>query len=628
MFCSSCGKEIENAKFCPFCGSPVESAAPVEAAAEPAAEAPAAEPAPEAEAPAEAPVEAAPEAAPEAPAEAVAAEPAAEAPAEAAPEAPAEAAPEAETVVADAVIDAADAANLKTSAEETPVEPAPVEAAPAANAFAAAPTATAPVTSAFAAPGTVNANAPVEAAPVAEAPAAEPVVEEKPKKKKGKKIAITIICIVAALILLAGAGVGVFFYMLNSKYTQATQAFEDEDYEKSLQLFTELNTYKDSAYWAEASQVEIDYQKVDALVEAEDWDGAVKILKEVESFYGSDSKGVEAKALKTDCEIVKDAFNDKQAGNYSSAKGKFGQLTKLKDKYAKQPALCQAHEEEVNKNWLSVIATCYGIQIGDYELSYLNNPATDNDKVISEAFKNNSDDYKAIEAVMKPETDEEKALVENAIKGLKIKHAVKLAEDMKYDEALALLEEIGDFEDAKEKYTAIKEEYQNYKDSYAAAESYYNNGEYYKAMTAWQKISKYLDSAERAKTCEQKMPGNGSMKKGSGKIGLKVYAPSGYNTLIRIYNSKGEVVGQIFIAAGKNATVKLNAGTYTMKVAYGTKWYGEKDLFGGAGIYLQLKNGTSDNFTLKKNYNYTLRLQSGTSGNVGADTVSGGASGM
>ena len=52
------------------------------------------------------------------------------------------------------------------------------------------------------------------------------------------------------------------------------------------------------------------------------------------------------------------------------------------------------------------------------------------------------------------------------------------------------------------------------------------------------------------------------------------------------------------------------------------------DLFGGTGIYLQLKNGTSNNFTLKKNHSYTLTLQSGTSGNVGADTVSGGASGM
>lgn len=602
MFCSSCGKEIENSKFCPFCGSPVES---VEA--------------PAAETPAEAATEPAAEAAAEAPVEAA---PAAEAPAEAAPEAPAEAAPEAETVVADKVIDAADAANLKPSAEETPANPVPSMDAPA-NAFSAAPTAAAPVSAAFAAPGTVDTNAPVEPAP-----AAEPEEEEEKPKKKGKKVAIIIISIAAALLLLAGAGVGALFYMLNSKYTQATQAFEDEDYEKSLQLFTELNTYKDSAYWAEASQVEIDYQKVDALVDAEDWDGAIKILKEVESFYGTDTKGLEAKTLKSDCEIVKEAIALKSEGNYSIAKSKFNQLIKLKDKYIKEPVLCDAHDAEKNRQWLNIIINCYGLQIGDYNLDYLNNATADNDKTIADAFHNESDDYKTIEAIMKPETDEEKALVETAIKGLKLNHAVKLAEEMKYDEALELLNDLGDFDEAKAKYTSINEEYQGYKDSYAAAEAYYKNGEYYKAMMAWMKIEKFRDSAERMSTCEQKMPSSGSMKKGSGSISLKIYAPSSMNTLIRIYNSKGEIKGQVFIAAGKNATVKLGAGTYTMKVAYGNKWYGDIDLFGGTGIYLQLKNGTSNNFTLKKNYRYTLRLQSGSGGNVGADTVSGGAGGM
>ena len=620
MFCSSCGKEIENSKFCPFCGSPVE-----------------AEEAPAAEAPAEAVSEEPKAESPESPAEEPAAEtaaevaPEAEATAEAAPEAEksAEAEPEAKTVVADAVIDAADAANLKASSEETLGNHTPVETVPISNSFSAAPSATAPVSAAFAAPGTVDTNAPVAepAAPVeAEAESEEDDEDEKPKK--GKKIAVIIISIAAALILLVGAGVGVFFYLMNSKYTQATQAFEDEDYEKSLQLFTELNTYKDSAYWAEASQVELDYQKVDSLVDAEDWDGAIKILKEVESFYGKDTKGLEAKALMSDCALVKEAIADKSEGNYSLAKGKFNQLIKIKDKYIKEPVLCDAHEAEKNKQWLNVIISCYGLQIGDYDLKYLNNPNGDNDKIISDAFTKESDDYKAIEAVMKPEGDEEKALVENALKGLKLKQAIRLAGEMKYDEALNLLKELGDFDEAQAKYTSINEEYQGYKDSYAAAEAYYNNGEYYKAMMAWMKIEKYLDSAERAKTCEQKMPSNGSMKKGSGSISMKVKAPAGMNTLIKIYNSKGEVAAQVFILAGNSATVKLGAGTYTMKVAYGTKWYGEKDLFGGTGIYLQLKNGTSNNFTLKKNHSYTLTLQSGTSGNVGADTVSGGAGGM
>jgi len=603
MFCSSCGKQIEDTtKFCPFCGAPVE-----------ADEAPAAE-APAEEAPAA-------EEAPEAPAEAT------EAPAE-------EAAPEVTPVVADTVIDASEAADLKPSEEpaaEAPAETSPIEEAPAeapvANAFAAAPAAEAPVTG-FAAPGSVPAApAPEPVAPAIEAPVEAPADEEKPKKK-GKKVAIIIISIAAALILLAGAGVGVFFFMLNSKYTKATEAFENGDYETSLQLFTELNTYKDSQHWAEGSQVELDSQKVDGLIEAKDFDGAMKILKEVSDFYGSDKKGKEAKTLSSELLTVKTAFESKDAKDYSNAKQLFNSLTTLKEKYAREPVICDALKAEQDKDWMRIIADCYGIQANDLELAYLNNPSDDNAKTIAEAYNNGgTDDYKAIESIMKPQADDEKALVETAIKGLKYKYALKIADEMKFDEAIALLEEIGSFEDASTKLTEVKAQYKELEDTYAAAEAYYKNGEYYKAMAAWQKISKYKDSAEKAKTCEQTMPSNGSMKKGSGSISLKINAPSGMSVLVRVYNSKGDVAAQVFIRAGKNATVKLGAGTYTMKVAYGNKWYGDKDLFGGTGIYLQLKNGSSPNFTLKKNYRYTLTLQSG-SGNVGTDTVAGGASGM
>ena len=116
--------------------------------------------------------------------------------------------------------------------------------------------------------------------------------------------------------------------------------------------------------------------------------------------------------------------------------------------------------------------------------------------------------------------------------------------------------------------------------------------------------------------------------KSSGSITMNINAPAKINALLRVYNSSNEVVAQVFIAAGKSSSIKLNAGTYTIKVAYGTEWYGETDLFGAKGAYLQLKNGTSESFTLKKNYKYTLKLQSGTSGNVGSSTVGGGAAGM
>lgn len=602
MFCSTCGKEVEDSKFCPFCGSPIEAAPAEEPATEAApeakeAEAPSEEPKAEAEAPAETPAEE-PAAEPEAPAEASAEEPAAE---------PAPSQPE--------ILEPVEAISSEVTAVspiETPAPaPSPIDEAAMAPAPAEAPAA---------------APAP-EAAPEADSQV-RPAPEAITPKKKSKKPLIIVLSVIAAVILLVGAGVGVFFYLLVQKYNKASEAFENGNYEESLELYTQLKTFKDSEYWAQCSQVELDYQKVDGLIETEDFDGAITILNEVEEFYGSDSKGREAKALKTECETVKEAFAQKDQKNYFEAKGKFNSLTKFKEKYASQVNLCDAHLAETNRAWMIVIANIYGIQTGDLELQFITSPKTDDDKFISSAYNDGTTDYDKINSIVKPADDEQKALVESAIKGLKYDNAFKLMEEKKYEEALAIFNELGDFLDASTQAGVAKGKIDELNKKYEEAQKYFDNGEFYKAKAAWTEISFWKDSADKASKCVQTMPENGSMKKGSGSITMNINAPAKINALLRVYNSSNEVVAQVFIAAGKSSSIKLNAGTYTIKVAYGTEWYGETDLFGAKGAYLQLKNGTSDSFTLKKNYKYTLKLQSGTSGNVGSSTVGGGAAGM
>ena len=620
MICSNCGKEIEGGKFCPFCGTAVE--------------------APEAEAPAE---EAAPEVKSEEPAAEAAAEetPAAEAPAEeaAAEETPAEEAPAEEPAAEDAPVIDETPASEEAAAEAAPAEPSILEPV---EAISSEVTEVAPIenpTETVASPIDI---APAPAPAPAEGPAAGPAAETAPvetpvaaapveaKPKKSKKPLIIALSIIGAVIILAGAGIGIFYYLLVQKYNKATDAFENGDYEQSLQLYTELQTFKfkDSEYWAQCSQVELDYQKVDGLIEQEDFDGAITILDEVIEFYEDDSKSDEALALKTECETVKEAFADKSAKNYFEAKNKFTALTTLKDKYAVQVNLCDAHLAENNKAWMTIIANLYGIQTKDLDLAFIKAPKTDDDKFISEAFDKGTTDYDKINSVVKPADDEQKALLETAIKGLKYDNAVQLVEKLDFEKAMAIFTELGDFLDSKAQYDSAKSKMEELNKKYDAAQALYDNGEYYKAMVAWNEISEWKDSADKAKSCKQTMPDNGSLKKGSGSISMKINAPSSINALLRVYNSSGEVVAQTFIAAGKNTTIKLGAGTYTIKVAYGTEWYGEKDLFGAKGAYLQLKNGTSETFSLKKNYTYTLTLQSGTSGNVGSKTVSGGAEGM
>ena len=602
MFCSTCGKEVEDSKFCPFCGSPIEAAPAEEPAAEAApeakeAEAPSEEPKAEAEAPAETPAEE-PAAEPEAPAEASAEEPAAE---------PAPSQPE--------ILEPVEAISSEVTAVspiETPAPaPSPIDEAAMAPAPAEAPAA---------------APAP-EAAPEADSQV-RPAPEAITPKKKSKKPLIIVLSVIAAVILLVGAGVGVFFYLLVQKYNKASEAFENGNYEESLELYTQLKTFKDSEYWAQCSQVELDYQKVDGLIETEDFDGAITILSEVEEFYEGDSKGREAKALKTECETVKEAFAQKDQKNYFEAKGKFNSLTKFKEKYASQVNLCDAHLAETNRAWMIVIANIYGIQTGDLELQFITSPKTDDDKFISSAYNDGTTDYDKINSIVKPADDEQKALVESAIKGLKYDNAFKLMEEKKYEEALAIFNELGDFLDASTQAGVAKGKIDELNKKYEEAQKYFDNGEFYKAKAAWTEISFWKDSADKASKCVQTMPENGSMKKGSGSITMNINAPAKINALLRVYNSSNEVVAQVFIAAGKSSSIKLNAGTYTIKVAYGTEWYGETDLFGAKGAYLQLKNGTSESFTLKKNYKYTLKLQSGTSGNVGSSTVGGGAAGM
>ncbi|MBQ5519195.1 MAG: hypothetical protein IIT90_03755 [Clostridiales bacterium] len=625
MICSNCGKEIEGGKFCPFCGTAVE--------------------APEAEAPAE---EAAPEVKSEEPAAEAAAEetpaaeaPAAEAPAEeaAAEEAPAEEAPAEEPAAEDAPVIEETPASEEAAAEAAPAEPSILEPV---EAISSEVTEVAPIenpTETVASPIDIApAPAPAPAEGPAAGPAAEPAPVEAPvaaapveaKPKKSKKPLIIALSIIGAVIILAGAGIGIFYYLLVQKYNKATDAFDNGDYEQSLQLYTELQTFKfkDSEYWAQCSQVELDYQKVDGLIEQEDFDGAITILDEVIEFYEDDSKSDEALALKTECETVKEAFADKSAKNYFEAKNKFTALTTLKDKYAVQVNLCDAHLAENNKAWMTIIANLYGIQTKDLDLAFIKAPKTDDDKFISEAFDKGTTDYDKINSVVKPADDEQKALLETAIKGLKYDNAVQLVEKLDFEKAMAIFTELGDFLDSKAQYDSAKSKMDELNKKYDAAQALYDNGEYYKAMVAWNEISEWKDSADKAKSCKQTMPDNGSLKKGSGSISMKINAPSSINALLRVYNSSGEVVAQTFIAAGKSTTIKLGAGTYTIKVAYGTEWYGEKDLFGAKGAYLQLKNGTSETFSLKKNYTYTLTLQSGTSGNVGSKTVSGGAEGM
>ena len=599
MFCSNCGKPVGDTPFCANCGAKVIKPEEVFEKVEEAVN----------EEPAKTDIEPAKEEEPKA-----------------------ELAPEVE--VKEEVPEPAPEVEAK---EEVPApapevsEPKPEEPAPAAPVEPAAP----------AAP--VEPAAPAEpvqpAAPVMQTPAPQPAPAAAPKKRS-KKPLIIILSVVGGLIILGAAAVagviGYRQYTITQKYNEAKTAFEAENYEQSLKLFNELGDYEDSEYYAEYSEVEIDSKKIDGLISSKDYDGAIRILKERKDFFGSDSEGRKAAILIDDYTNVKAAYEYMDQGDYDNALIKFNSIQEVYSDYSDDrnycDAMCRLYTAREENNWAGIIANLYALQIQDFEMKFLADPKTDEDKVIADAYNDGKIDIDKISEIVKPADAEKGEMLEYAIKGFKYEDALKLQENKKYKDAMAAFQELGDFLDSKDRYDsckAIVDKEEKQAKTYAAAEEYFKNGEYYKAQQAYASIPGYKDSDAKASQCEQELPENGSMKKSNGSgVTMKITAPSGNDVFLKFYDASGNAVAQIFIRAGKTAKLKLKPATYTIKAAYGNTWYGEKDLFGGAASYSQLMNGSSQEFKLKRNYTYTLRLLASTTGNVGSSTVPGGADGM
>ena len=623
MFCSNCGKPVDNTPFCSNCGAPVKLPAQqdfnIAPAPEPIEAVPIAEPVTE-EAPAV--TEPVTEAAP------AIAEPVTE-------EAPA---------VTEPVTEAAPAI-AEPVTEEAPTEE-PAGEAPAAEAASVpeTPAAEGLVTSPAETPEAEPAPSPIQAVPPMQEPAPVqqqviPEASQAPKKKS--KAPFIILGVAGGVIVLAAIAVAAVFgyksYTTTQKYNDAMKAFESGNYVEAKEAFEELGDYEESEYYAEYADVQIESDKLDKYVKDKDFKNAISILKIRERFFGDQREGKEAKALIKDYEFADQAFSAMDSKDYNAALDKFNNMSEdTKRDYDYEIKLCGAYSKafaaKEENDWMGIIANLYGIQRQDLDLRYLTDPASDEDKVIADAYNNGNIDYDKISSIMNPKDPEQTELCGYALKGLYYDKAVETEKNKKYDDAISMFTELGDFLDSKDHLDACKKEKDKIEKnakSYAEAEKFFNNGEFYKAYAIYKTLGGYKDSKDKAAKCEQPLPENGSMKKNGGSgVSMKITAPSSSSVFLKFYNSKGESIAQIFIRAGEDATVKLNAGTYTIKAAYGTKWYGDVDMFGEEGSYSQLLNGSEQEFKLKNNYKYNLRLMASVAGNVGSNAVPGGASGM
>lgn len=88
---------------------------------------------------------------------------------------------------------------------------------------------------------------------------------------------------------------------------------------------------------------------------------------------------------------------------------------------------------------------------------------------------------------------------------------------------------------------------------------------------------------------EQPLPRNGSVRISTGRVGdapFKISTKPGGHNLVKLINlSDSSEVISIFVQDGRTVEVNIPVGVYQMKIASGTKWYGNKNKFGRDGSY-------------------------------------------
>ena len=87
---------------------------------------------------------------------------------------------------------------------------------------------------------------------------------------------------------------------------------------------------------------------------------------------------------------------------------------------------------------------------------------------------------------------------------------------------------------------------------------------------------------------------------------MPTYDITTYYYLKLVDSKTNEIVQSVFIHPGKTESITLPCGTYELKYACGSQWYGYEKLFGKYGSYSKSENPVS----FKRGYEYTLTLKS------------------
>lgn len=203
-----------------------------------------------------------------------------------------------------------------------------------------------------------------------------------------------------------------------------------------------------------------------------------------------------------------------------------------------------------------------------------------------------------------------------------------------YDKAAGLMNQ-GAYEEAKGLYDALTE----YKDAaqlsldcqnnidYAAADAKFNDGNYYEAYKMFTLVNGFKDAADRIADCIQQKPQSGELYRNPDyakkTCAVNIKLGGLLNSLyVKVYTEDDVLVSTVFLNPGEKTKIKLPTGTYRFKAAYGTDWFGEKDMFGDYGYYEKLIfDDGKDTWSLTSKYIYTLSMMQEEEGNMGSTEI-------
>ena len=444
--------------------------------------------------------------------------------------------------------------------------------------------------------------------------------------RKKKLIIGGIVLAVAACLILIPVSI---HNAKQKKYNTGVAYLEEGQYKEALTVFTELEDFDDSETMAGLAQTELDYQGIDALSTARNYGRIAEILEARSGYYENTKTGRQDAALAKEYRTLEQAYQSMKAGDHDTASRKLEKADLTHRDSAELYCLCRAYLAEQEQDWMNILVNLYAIQREDPAYEFLDAPENEDDSKILVATDNVPDDTAGLVELISTNSAEAKVLKTTAEKGLRYDRGKDQMENKLYPEAISTFEELGDFLDSEACRDEAEQKYEKCIADYKSAEEYFENGEFYKAKKLYLDAVPYEDAAEKADSCEQPMPENGALKTGNGSAAVFTIKNSNgdQSVFVKLYDASDNAVGKVFISAGKSATINMAGGSYTIKVGYGTQWYGETDLFGDKGSYQQLMNGTETTFKIQGGYTHTLSLGGVTNGNVGSKGL-GGAGGM